>query len=173
METLGIWNTFSDELYFFILKRVNNKDIANDILQNTFLKIHKSISSLKQVEKAKAWVFQIARNEIANHFNAASTYTEKVNTSKELPLEEEMQLVCCFDKLINDLPEIYREAIEMVYIEGHKQKDVAEKLGISLENTKARIRRGKDILKEKFQACCKYEVNKKGKLVGEPNCSAC
>ncbi|MEO0331433.1 MAG: RNA polymerase subunit sigma-70, partial [Bacteroidota bacterium] len=56
---------------------------------------------------------------------------------------------------------------------GHKQKDVAKELEISLENTKARIRRAKGILKEKFKECCKYELDKKGKLIGEPNCSIC
>ncbi|MEM1121849.1 MAG: sigma factor-like helix-turn-helix DNA-binding protein, partial [Bacteroidota bacterium] len=66
-----------------------------------------------------------------------------------------------------------QEAIEMVYIQGHKQNEVAKILGISLENTKARIRRAKEMLKQNFQACCKYEVNKAGKLVGEANCSVC
>lgn len=61
----------------------------------------------------------------------------------------------------------------MVYIKGLKQKDVAIELNISLENTKARIRRAKDILKQKFKECCKYEFDKAGKLTGESNCSVC
>ena len=68
---------------------------------------------------------------------------------------------------------MYREVIELVYIKGHKQKDVAVALDISLENTKARIRRAKDMLKHKFKECCKYELDEKGKLTGEPNCSTC
>lgn len=172
METLEVWNNLNDELYFFILKKVKEKDVANDIFQNTFLKIHKNISNLKKEQKVKSWVFQIARNEIVNYYNTESTHVDKVNTSKEISFQE-VQFVCCFDKLINELPEIYKEAIEMVYVEGYKQKDVAKKLDISLENTKARIKRGKDILKEKFKECCKYELDKKGKLIGEPNCSKC
>ena len=75
--------------------------------------------------------------------------------------------------MINELPEIYKEVIELVYIDGKKQKDAAKHLGISLENVKARIRRAKDMLKKKFKECCKYESNKKGKLIGAPNCSKC
>ncbi|MEM6841205.1 MAG: sigma-70 family RNA polymerase sigma factor [Bacteroidota bacterium] len=172
METRDIWNNFSDELYFFILKKVEDKHVTDDIFQSTFLKIHKNLPKLKKEEKVKAWIFQIARNEIANHFNTESIYVDNSDTNEETPLQEH-QFVCCFDKLINGLPEIYREVIEMVYIKGRKQKDVAKELGISLENTKARIRRAKDILKKKFKDCCKYELDKEGKLIGESNCSIC
>jgi len=172
METQEIWNNFSEALYFFILKKVSSKDVANDVFQNVFLKIHGNISSLKDEQKVKGWVFQIARNEIANYFNAAATYADKIETSQEISLEG-TQFVCCFDRLINELPEMYGEVIELVYIKGYKQKDVAKALGISLENTKARIRRAKDMLKEKFKECCKYEFDEQGKLIGEPDCSIC
>ena len=172
METQEIWNNFNEELYFFILKRVKSKSAANDIIQNTFLKIHKNLSNLKKEAKLRAWIFQIARNEIVNYYNSESVYTDNLYSNNEISLEE-VQNVCCFDKLINELPKIYKEVIEMVYIKGLKQKDVAIELNISLENTKARIRRAKDILKQKFKECCKYEFDKAGKLTGESNCSVC
>ena len=172
METQDIYHKFSNELYFFILKKVQHKNIANDILQNTFLKVHKNLSNLKEEKKVKGWIFQIARNEIVNYVNAESIYRDKSST-KEEPLLDGPQFACCFDKFINELPDIYREVIEMVYIKGQKQKDVAIILDISLENTKARIRRAKDLLKKRFKECCKYELNKKGKLTGESNCSIC
>ena len=64
MNTQDIWDNFNEELYFFILKKVNSKHVANDIFQNSFLKIHQNLSKLKSEEKVKAWIFQIARNEI-------------------------------------------------------------------------------------------------------------
>lgn len=172
METQKIWSDFNDELYFFILKKVKNKDVTNDIFQNTFLKIHNNLSKLKDEDKVKAWVFQIARNEIANHFKNESVFTEEINTNKEIPIQKYQQ-VCCFDKFITDLPEIYRQVIEMIYINGKKQKEVAEELAISLENVKARIKRAKDILKTKFNECCKYEFDKNGNLIGDSDCSTC
>ncbi len=172
METKRIWNDFNDELYFFILQKVKDKNVTNDIFQNTFLKIHKNLSKLKNETKIKSWIFQIARNEIVNHFNKESLYGEHLDTNKEIPLQE-YQHICCFDKFIDDLPEIYRQVIELVYIKGQKQKDVAKKLGISLENVKVRIKRAKDILKKKFNECCKFEFDKNGKLIGEANCPIC
>jgi len=172
MDTQKIWNNFNEVLYLFILKRVKNKNTTNDIFQNTFLKIHKNLSKLKKEEKIKAWIFQIARNEIINHFNNESIYEEQFSDKKDI-FQQKYKQICCFDKFINDLPKIYREVIELVYIKGQKQKDVAKILEISLENVKARIRRAKDILKKNFNECCKYELDTNGNLTGESNCSIC
>lgn len=172
METQKIWKQFNEELYFFILKKVKNETATNDIFQNTFLKIHKNLYQLKEEEKLKAWVFQIARNEIANHFKNEAKYIAPVEEIEEI-ISEKKDDYCCFDRFINDLPTIYRETIELVYLKGKKQDEVAEILAISLANVKARIRRSKDILKEKFSECCKYEFDKNGSLIGEPNCSKC
>ncbi|MDT0293696.1 sigma-70 family RNA polymerase sigma factor [Mesonia ostreae] len=172
METQNIWNNFNEELYFFILKKVKNKAITNDIFQNTFLKIHKNLPQLKAEEKARAWVFQIARNEIADYFRKESVYVEKLSINKEVS-SQELEHFCCFDKFINELPHIYKEVIELAYIEGKKQKEIAEQINISLENVKARIRRAKSILKKRFNECCKYEIGENGKLTGPSNCAIC
>ena len=172
METQKIWKQFNEELYFFILKKVKNETATNDIFQNTFLKIHKNLHQLKEEEKAKSWAFQIARNEIANHFKNESKYIAPIEEIEEI-ISEKNQAYCCLDRFINDLPTIYREPIELVYLKGKKQQEVSEILDISLANVKARIRRSKDILKEKFSECCKYEFDKNGSLIGEPDCSKC
>lgn len=172
METQTIWNNFNDELYFFILKKVKNQEATKDIFQNTFLKIHKNLSKLKKEEKVKAWIFQIARNEIVNYFNKESIYVGVLEIETENSIQE-YQEICCFDKFINDLPEIYKQVIELIYIEGQKQKDISKKLEISLESVKGRIKRAKDILKKNFNECCKYELDKNGKLIGESNCAIC
>jgi len=172
METQKIWNRFNEEVYFFVLKKVKNETAANDIFQNTFLKIHKNLHQLKEEEKVKAWVFQITRNEIANHFKNESKYIAPIKENDTV-ISEKNEAYCCFDKFINDLPTIYREPVELVYLKGKKQQEAAEILNISLANVKARIRRSKDILKEKFSECCKYEFDKNGSLIGEPNCQKC
>lgn len=172
METQEIWDRFNNEVYFFILKKVNDKTATGDIFQNTFLKVHKNRSQLQDETKLRAWVFQIARNEIANHFNKESLYVAKTHTDTDTPLQN-YQHICCFDKFITDLPKIYRDVIELVYIQGKKQHDAAEILDISLVNVKGRVRRAKDILKKNFNECCKYELDKNGRLTGESNCAVC
>lgn len=121
METQNILDNFNDELYFFILKKVKDKDVTNDIFQNTFLKIHNNLSNLKREEKVRAWIFQIARNEIINHFNKESIHLERLCENKEIS-SQKYEHICCFDKFINDLPEIYRQVIDLIYIKGKNKK---------------------------------------------------
>ena len=115
METQQIWSDYSDGLYFFILKKVKDTNAANDIFQNTFLKIHKNLHQLKEEEKAKAWVFQIARNEINNFFKK-ETYFVPVFDEPDFPFSAENEGICCFDRFIKELPDIYRKPIELVYL---------------------------------------------------------
>lgn len=158
-------------MYFFILKKVKDGNVADDILQNTFLKIHKNLPQLKDTSKIRAWVFQIVRNEIVDYFKSNFVYTQLIN-DKEI-IVEDYQNMCCFDRFIYNLPEKYKQVIELVYVKGEKQKDAASMLGISLENVKMRIKRAKDILKKDFYDCCKYQLDQRGNLVGEANCSVC
>lgn len=172
MNTQQIWNKFNNQIYFFILKRVKEKEISNEILQNSFLKIHSNLNQIKDKDKVKSWVFQIVRNEISNYFNQESKHKKEVSFDGVVNSEVRKNY-CCMDRFIQELPDIYKETIELVYVEGKKQLDVAHILGISLYNVKARIRRGKSILKERFNTCCKYQFNRNGKLVGESDCSYC
>ncbi|MFO7719065.1 MAG: sigma-70 family RNA polymerase sigma factor [Gillisia sp.] len=172
METIAIWNSFNSDLYFFILKKVKNKDIANEILQNSFLKIHLNINQLKDSQKVKAWSFQIVRNEIANYFNNQSKTNHNVNFYQLNDPDSDKDF-CCLDRFISNLPKDYYEVIELVYIKGKKQIEAAGLLEISIANVKARIRRAKSILKINFNECCKFELNEEGKLTGDPDCSYC
>ncbi|GHC49114.1 hypothetical protein GCM10008083_10720 [Ulvibacter litoralis] len=170
IETSTLWNRFNTQVYFFILKKVKDKDAANEILQNSFLKIHLNIAQLKDVEKAKAWTFQIARNEIINYFKAESKTVHKSNLDA-ITTTENYEELCCFERFVTNLPKEYNEVIDLVYLKGKKQAEAAELLGISIANVKARIRRSKAILTKNFNECCKFDLNDEGKLVGESNCS--
>ena len=177
LSTYEIWKKMGDEIYFFILKRVKDKNIANDVFQEVFLKIHANIGSLQQEGKLKSWAFQIVRNEIANYFNKENKYIDFEENKyidfeeNKAEINEEIINYCCFDEFLNELSHPYKEVMELVYVEGKKQGEVSEILGITLANVKIRIKRAKESLKQKLQECCHYEVDKEGNSVGEPNCN--
>jgi len=173
LKTVDIWKEHYSEIFFFVLKRVKNTDATNDIIQNTFLKIHTHLKAVKDVSKLKAWIFQIARNEIINFHNNNSKTNNLAKIELEVLTQNPYNNLCCFDKFINELSEKYRTVIVLVFFDGKKLLDVAQELELSLANVKARIRRGKEMLKENFQKCCKFNLDKNGKLVGEPNCVRC
>ena len=117
-------------------------------------------------------MFQITRNEIADYYKDETRYMEIQNKQKQ-GLVDVYEDVCCLNFFMNNLPSPYKEAIALVYVEGLKQYEAAEKLGISIANMKARVRRGKTMLAVKLKRCCRYEIDENGKLVGEANCARC
>lgn len=172
MDTEKLLNTYHQQLFFFILKRIKDRDAANDIFQNAALKIHSNIHQLKSESKVKAWIYQIVRNEISNYYKELSKLLT-LNPEPETSNLEEKNPFCCFDRFINELAEPYKSAIDLVYLKDTKQQVAADLLEISLANLKARVRRGKAILKVQFNNCCKLNLNKNGLLVGETDCSYC
>ncbi|MEO0572626.1 MAG: sigma factor [Bacteroidota bacterium] len=172
MQTQEVYQTYGNTLYFFILKKVKDKEVANDILQNSFVKIHKNLPQLKNAQKLRGWVFQIARNELANYFVEEARYVSPNDTNVQAN-EAYVSGCCCFDRFMDQLPKSYKEVIQLVYVKGDKQHEVAKTLGLSLANVKAIIRKSKALLKEQFINCCNYTLNSKGKLVGEVDCAHC
>lgn len=173
MTTEEIWTTYKAPLYFFIRKRVSLREDAEEVLQNTFVKIHQNLHSLRHPEKVRAWAFQIARNALADSFKKRVKTVASVDWNMAAPEYEPPSEVCCFEQCIQALPKLYKQVITLVYLEGKSQKQAAEALAISLSNTKARIRRAKQWLAHHLKACCGYTTNTDGKLVGEPDCALC
>lgn len=173
-KTNEIWYEFYTEIFFFILKRVKNEDSTNDIIQNSFIKIHENLNTLKQNSKLKSWVFQIVRNEVANFYKGNKGVEEISDLETDTSLSQvNYDNLCCFDRFINELPEKYKTVVDLIYFQGKNQFETAELLGISLANVKARILRAKNMITQKLKTCCKFSTDKKGRLIGESNCSIC
>jgi len=66
---------------------------------------------------------------------------------------------------VEDLPDIYREALVMYEMKGFSQKEIAEKLGISYVNVRTRIQRGRQMLKKNLTDCCVFNVDTYGNII--------
>jgi len=169
---------FEHEMYFFILKRVKNENFAKDILQNVYLKALENSNQIKDSNKTRAWLYQIARNEVNDFFKQQSKFNASgvdfngyiAENDSRVPSDEDL---CCFDKFINELPDIYKAVIKQIFLKGKTQKETAAALKITLANVKIRVSRAKEILKNRLKECCHYRMDANGKLTGTPNCERC
>ncbi len=78
--------------------------------------------------------------------------------------------------LVNQLPERYAEAIEMVELGDMSQKAAAERLGISVSGMKSRVQRGRQKLRDLLLDCCAVELDRRGgmlELVPRDGCDDC
>ena len=176
-STQDIWNSLRDPLYHFILKRVNDQDLAKDLSQEVFINIHLNLEKLKDSEKLTSWAYQITRNQIAEHFRknkqSVNLEDQKVDQIATEEVDFKESPYCFFKNFLDELPPRYSEVVSLINIEGKKQQEAADELNLSLPNVKSRVHRAKELLKQKFVDCCQYELNEKGLLVGEQDCQRC
>ena len=165
-----IWSGLNDHLQGFISKKVLDKDTAQDIVQDVFLKFQTKIGTLKDEEKVTSWIFQIARNAINDHYRKQQrTMSEELGDEdlKEevFEVDETKELSRCVSHMISSLPEKYKEALMLSEMEGLSQKELADKLGISYSGAKSRVQRGREKLKELFLQCCTISADKYGNII--------
>jgi RNA polymerase sigma-70 factor (ECF subfamily) len=189
-----IWAEFGHQLRGFITRRVDNVADADDILQDVFLRIHQHRDSVQRADRLGAWLFQVTRNAIADHYRAPERRREVVaGASADLELvatdltdgahEEEAErdaeqanreLANCLRPIIERLPEIYREAVVLADLEGITQREVADRLGLSVSGAKSRVQRGRQAIKGMLQDCCRIQVDAGGRITGyEVQTSSC
>jgi RNA polymerase sigma-70 factor (ECF subfamily) len=176
----GIWTRFAARLRLFIRGRVGADADAEDVLQDVFVKIQKGLGKLQGKEKLEAWVFQITRNAIADHHRAkrpSEPLLEDVAEAVE-PAAAGEGLPAALRRMVEMLPERYREAILWTEFEGFTQQEVAVRLGISLSGAKSRVQRGRALLKTMLLECCQFEFDRRGGIMAcEPRakvrCAEC
>ncbi len=172
-----IWQECGTSLKAFIQKRVPDEAIAEDILQDVFLKIQSQIGTLQDVRKSRYWLFRITRNTITDYYRTRRTTVELPDTllSSTFTADPEVieELTPCIRTLVDRLPEKYREAVILTAYQGLTQKEMSEELGISLTGAKSRVQRAREKLKTMLLDCCRFELDRRGKVIDyEPNCCA-
>lgn len=120
-----VWNDYHFELRRFIGAQTRNATDAEDVLQSVFLKICARFETLKNPDKIRAWLFQIARNA-ATDFYRARRFEAELPEGIELPLEAEtIEEKRCFNDaekcllpMIDRLPAIYKTAVKLSELDG-------------------------------------------------------
>jgi RNA polymerase sigma-70 factor (ECF subfamily) len=181
VQTEAVWELLSAKLKSFIRSRVENEQAADDILQETFLRIHQRLAALNDEDRVEAWVYQIARNLITDH------YRVRGRDRKDSPLESEPaappepeaanqneEVAGWLPAAIKDLPPDYREAVNLYELQGLSQAEIAGRLGISLSGAKSRVQRGREKLKQVLERCCRFNVDRRGNVLScEPKSKGC
>jgi RNA polymerase sigma-70 factor, ECF subfamily len=178
VTTDAIWAAFSGRLRGFIAKRVREDVDIDDILQDVFAKIHEGLGKLKDEDKLEAWLFQVTRRAIVDHYRKrrAVELPEDV-AEKSAPQDISAEVASWLDPMMALLPEEDREALRLTELQGLSQNKVAERLNLSLSAAKSRVQRARARLKEAVLDCCHIEMDRRGKPIDytrkRGDCGAC
>ena len=182
ISTEHIWKLLSARLRSFFQRRIDDQQLSEDLLQETFVRIHKGVQSLNDEERILSWVFRIARNVLVDHFRRIKPHEGLIN---ELNDQTEVvegrnrneEIAACLPRMLDTLPEKYREAVSLFELSQVPQQEIANRLGVSLSGAKSRIQRGREKLKEALLHCCHFEFDRRGNVIryrqSSPACHCC
>lgn len=169
--TEQVWEAFHVPLYQFIRRRVNDEAVAEDLLQDVFLKVHQHIGALKEVKKLESWIYQITRNIIIDYYRGKVPTTtleepEVLQLPEVLPDDDIVtELLPSVRAMVRSLPEQDRQALILTEYQGLTQKELGERLGLSFSGAKSRVQRAREKLKQQLLECCHFELDRRGHVI--------
>jgi RNA polymerase sigma-70 factor (ECF subfamily) len=155
----------------YVKKRISNEQDAEDILQSIFLKIHNNIDKLSDVSKLSSWIYTIARNTINDFYRVKNNDVYIENLPEHIFIEQQneetlnKEMGNCLIHMIQDLPDIYKQALILIEFENYTQKELAKQLGLSVSGAKSRVQRARYKLKGMLLNCCSIEQDHRGNVI--------
>ncbi len=143
------------KIYGFIYSKLGDRDLSDDIFQDTFIKVIKTLKTKSYNEEGKflPWVMRIAHNLVVDHFRKAKKMplqreTEEFSifnymTDNSLNIEGQIiseQVESDLAKLLNELPEDQKEVLVMRMYQDLSFKEIADITGVSINTALGRMR---------------------------------
>jgi len=163
----ALFDRYSGTLYALLLRVLGNPEDAQEVLQESFVKVWTSAKMFDAVRGSEAaWLISIARsrgidklrsrrirvdreNDAGREISIQSSFVEKTTGAEEAIRAEERTAV---RGALAELPEAQRVALELAYFEGLSQSEIAERLGEPLGTVKTRMQLGMKKLRDRLRA---------------------
>ncbi|MFK7937625.1 MAG: RNA polymerase sigma factor [Saprospiraceae bacterium] len=143
-----IYDKYGAALYGVVTKIVKSETIAEDVMQEAFVKIWKNATTYDSTKgKLFTWLLNIARNTAIDKIRSAKYRQSKrsvpiensVSNDRNLSVETQIDHIG-LKKVLDSLDEKYRIVIDLIYLQGYTQKEVEKELEIPLGTVKSRVR---------------------------------
>ncbi len=167
-ELTDVLDTHYERLRRFVRSRVSNPDEADDIVQEVCLRAVSRSASLRDPERVESWLYQIARNAIIDHYRRTRPLTAlppDLISVDETDEPGSPDLAACLPGLLDGMPAADRETLRLTALEGLKQRELAEHLGLSVSGAKSRVQRARARLRDLVIACCRPELDRLGGVI--------
>lgn len=143
-----ILDKYSDMVYRIALTRCRNKENAEDVFQDVFVKFSEKMPKFESEEHEKAWFIRVTLNMTKNLLQ--SSFNKRVVNLDENIMFENNEEHYVYSAVC-ELPANYKTVIYLLYYEGYKVKEISEMMKTNENTIKTWLSRGRDMLKEKLE----------------------
>ena len=161
-----LYDRYSRLLLGVCLRYAGDKAEAEDILQDSFLKIFFSIKDFSGSGSFVGWLRKVAVNTAITHYHKNLKYRYHLEIEEYVSIETG---VASFEddyytsdelyRVLNELPTGYRMVFNLYAVEGYKHKEIAEMLGIDTNTSKSQYSRAKAVIRDKLEKLGKLKEN--------------
>jgi RNA polymerase sigma factor (sigma-70 family) len=153
-----LYDHYAAAMYGVIVKVIEQADTANDVMQETFVKIWKSIDQYDGTKgKLFTWMINIARNTAIDKLRSSSfrnqqrttDITESTQAYQVLSTAANVEQIG-LNKLVSGLKPEYRMVIDLAYFKGYTQEEISKELDMPVGTVKTHVRRALMELKKIF-----------------------
>lgn len=145
----------------FLERRVGDRALAEDILQDAFIKVVNRPETAPADEGVVRWFYRTLRNATIDRFRrqgaanrALEGFAREMESRSEPAAEVEAEICACVGRLAATLKPEYAEALRAIEVNGVAVKDFAEKHGLSANNAGVRVHRAREALKKRVAESC-------------------
>jgi RNA polymerase sigma-70 factor (ECF subfamily) len=160
------WTAHQSELRGWLRRQLGNPAEADDLLQDLFVKALRQGERFCSVHNARAWLFEVARNTLADKLRVARE-TVQLPEDMAAPSDETDtvdSLTACLPRVLSELSAEDREAITLCHLQGMAQADFAAAMGLSLSAAKSRVQRARRRLKQRMTEGCQVQLDEAGRV---------
>jgi RNA polymerase sigma factor (sigma-70 family) len=143
----------------FARKRLNDPELAADVVQDSLLKALRSADQLNDTDRLLPWFYRILRRSIVDTYRQRGgdeSALEKLQTELEHGTDEQQRITCeCVNRVLPTLKPDYADILRRVDLDGVAVTDVARTSGLTANNATVRLHRARAQLRERLEQTCR------------------
>ncbi len=179
LDFQSVYSAFHSKIVRYLTHMVGQRD-AEDLTQEVVVKVNQALKTFRGESQLSTWIYRIATNAALDKLrNPSFRQTEQKSLSEESMAEGEIKIVdkdawtgekkpsvetslirkemnACIRGIIENLPENYRTVVVLSELEGVKDDEIAEIIGVSIGTAKIRLHRARARLKKELETHCNF-----------------
>ncbi len=160
---------YSDQIHRFLVRRLQDVELARDLTQDILLKIIQNESKLSSVNNLDAWIYRVASNRLIDHTRKKKESRIDEDASLRADPSEEDYLDginACLKTIIREYDGKESDLFLKVFSGEVSQKDAARQLGIPYSTLKSRVQKVREDVYNRFlNECCRLIYNNHGEVI--------